>query len=163
MCLEGVPCLSPHLHFCFGFWIVPRIVLDGCCYLTLLFRCHSLQDLQDRMKKEAKREMDERTVLQRDEAAAAKEDEEFKVCSCCRIRARSAHDECPSFAPDRPFLFGRPVGRHDLGHRAHSRRCRLSDLLGSVLLIVGIVECGSCISLFWSGPPLAGEGLFGSP
>lgn len=31
------------------------------------------------MKKEAKKEMDERGVLQRDEAAAAKEDDEYKV------------------------------------------------------------------------------------
>lgn len=101
--------------FCFCFWIVPRIVLDDCCCVTLLlFRCHSLQDLQDRMKKEAKREMDERTVLQRDEAAAAKEDEEFKVC-CCRIRARSARARALHLLPAVPFLFGRAVGRHDLG------------------------------------------------
>lgn len=39
----------------------------------------ALQDLQDRMKKEAKREMEERAVLQRDEAAATKENEEYKV------------------------------------------------------------------------------------
>lgn len=72
-------------------WTVPRVVLDYCCCVTLLllFRYRAgraLQDLQDRMKKEAKREMDERAVLQRDEAAAAKEDDEYKVC-CCRIRA----------------------------------------------------------------------------
>lgn len=41
--------------------------------------CCAVQDLQDRMKKEAKKEMDERGVLQRDEAAAAKEDDEYKV------------------------------------------------------------------------------------
>lgn len=60
----------------------------------------ALQDLQDRMKKEAKREMDERAVLQRDEAAATKEDDEFKVC-CCRIRAVLATNAL-LFAPDRP-------------------------------------------------------------
>ncbi len=43
-------------------------------------RCStSLQDLQDRMKKEAKKEMDERGALQRDEALAAREDEDYQV------------------------------------------------------------------------------------
>lgn len=46
------------------------------------------------MKKEAKREMDERMVLQRDEAAAAKEDEEYEVC--CGIKARVRRLSCPS-------------------------------------------------------------------
>lgn len=39
----------------------------------------AVQDLHDRMKKEAKREMEDRGVLEKDEAAAAREDEEFKV------------------------------------------------------------------------------------
>lgn len=37
------------------------------------------QDLQDRMKKEAKKEMEERGILQRDEAAAAREDDDYQV------------------------------------------------------------------------------------
>lgn len=41
--------------------------------------CCLAQDLQDRTKKEAKKETDERGLLQRDEAAAAREDDEFKV------------------------------------------------------------------------------------
>lgn len=38
-----------------------------------------MQDLQDRMRKEAKKEMDERGVLQRDEDAAAREDDDYQV------------------------------------------------------------------------------------
>lgn len=38
-----------------------------------------IQDLQDRMKKEAKKEMEERGALERDEALAAREDEEYQV------------------------------------------------------------------------------------
>lgn len=42
------------------------------------------QDLQDRMKKEARKEMEERTALQREEAAATREDEEYQVQNATR-------------------------------------------------------------------------------
>lgn len=51
-----------------------------------------IQDLQDRMKKEAKKEMEERGVLQRDEAAAAREDDDYQVSPTllflCSIRCQ---------------------------------------------------------------------------
>lgn len=40
---------------------------------------HPLQDVHDRQKKEAKRELEERSVIARDEAAAAREDADFEV------------------------------------------------------------------------------------
>lgn len=46
--------------------------LHMCCTVAM-------QDLHDRMKKEAKKEMEDRGSLEKDEAAAAREDEEFKV------------------------------------------------------------------------------------
>lgn len=51
------------------------LCVDGSSVLY----CVAMQDLQDRMKKEAKREVEDRGALQKDEAAAAREDEEFKV------------------------------------------------------------------------------------
>lgn len=41
--------------------------------------CSFMQDLQDRVKKEAKKEMDERGIMERDEAAAAREDDDYQV------------------------------------------------------------------------------------
>lgn len=38
-----------------------------------------MQDLLEKTKKEAKRDADDRAVVQRDEAAAAKEDNEYQV------------------------------------------------------------------------------------
>lgn len=49
------------------------------------------------MKKEAKKEMDERMALQREESAACREDDEFKVCNpSCNV-----HLATPGVARDR--------------------------------------------------------------
>lgn len=50
------------------------------CWFTLNHVvCSFMQDLQDRLKKEAKKEMDERGIMERDEAAAAREDDDYQV------------------------------------------------------------------------------------
>ncbi|CAM9998597.1 unnamed protein product, partial [Ectocarpus sp. 8 AP-2014] len=78
-------CILASPRFTFDYYLrsLSETALGKHCEQLMKSSEKYLQDLQDRMKKEAKREMEDRGALEKDEAAAAREDEEFKL----RIRA----------------------------------------------------------------------------
>ncbi|CAM9364785.1 unnamed protein product [Ectocarpus fasciculatus] len=78
-------CILASPRFTFDYYLrsLSETALGKHCEQLMKSSEKYLQDLHDRMKKEAKKEMEDRGSLEKDEAAAAREDEEFKL----RIRA----------------------------------------------------------------------------
>eukprot|EP00752_Nemacystus_decipiens_P001789 g1728.t2 len=74
-------CILASPRFTFDYYLrsLSETALGKHCEQLMKSSDKYLQDLHDRMKKEAKKEMDERGMKERDEAAAAREDDDYEL------------------------------------------------------------------------------------